>query len=70
MAQGKSTLLSIMAGLQSPDSGTIVFSENELNGLNEESLAQFRLHNIGFVFQDFLLMPSLCVYDNIYCCAP
>jgi len=66
---GKSTLLSLMAGLQSPDSGSIIFSERELTGLNEESLAQFRLHNIGFVFQDFLLIPSLSVYDNIYIAA-
>ncbi len=66
---GKSTLLSIMAGLQAPDSGSIVFDEKQLGVLNEESLASFRLHNIGFVFQDFLLMPSLSVYDNIYIAA-
>ena len=66
---GKSTLLAIMAGLQTPDRGTIRFNDENLNDQSEEQLASFRLHNLGLVFQDFLLIPSLTVYDNIFIAA-
>lgn len=62
---GKSTLLSIVAGLVRPDSGEILFDGQSLNELDEEQLASFRLHNIGFIFQDFKLIPSLTIHDNI-----
>ena len=62
---GKSTLLSIVAGLVRPDSGEILFDGQSLNALDEEELASFRLHNIGFIFQDFKLIPSLTIHDNI-----
>ncbi len=62
---GKSTLLSIVAGLIRPDSGEILFDGQSLNELDEEELASFRLHNIGFIFQDFKLIPSLTIHDNI-----
>ncbi|MCL4338646.1 ABC transporter ATP-binding protein [Patescibacteria group bacterium] len=63
---GKTTLLSIMAGLVSSDSGKVVFSNSDITHYSEEQLAEFRLKNIGIVFQDFKLIPSLSVYDNIY----
>ena len=63
---GKTTLLFIMAGLISPDNGKIFFLEKDLTGYSEEQLSEFRLKNIGIVFQDFKLIPSLSVHDNIF----
>ncbi len=63
---GKTTLLSIMAGLVAPNSGKVVFSNSDITHYSEEQLAEFRLKNIGIVFQDFKLIPSLSVYDNIF----
>jgi len=62
---GKSTLLALMAGLVRPDSGQVLFQEQVISGLDEEKLAAFRLKNIGFIFQDFKLIPSLSTHDNI-----
>jgi putative ABC transport system ATP-binding protein len=62
---GKTTLLSIMAGLISPDGGNVLFSGKDITEYSEEQLAEFRLRNIGIVFQDFKLIPSLSVFDNI-----
>ena len=62
---GKTTLLSVMAGLISPDGGRIFFSGKDITEYSEEQLAAFRLKNIGIVFQDFKLVPSLSVFDNI-----
>ncbi len=62
---GKSTLLAVMAGLIRPDSGQILFRETVINDLDEEKLAALRLHHIGFIFQDFKLIPSLTAHDNI-----
>jgi ABC-type lipoprotein export system ATPase subunit len=62
---GKSTLLAAMAGLVKPDSGQVLFQGSNISDLDEEKLAAFRLQHIGFIFQDFKLIPSLSVYDNI-----
>jgi ABC-type lipoprotein export system ATPase subunit len=62
---GKSTLLAVVAGLVRPDTGQILFQDKDLSSLDEEKLAAFRLHNIGFIFQDFKLIPSLSAHDNI-----
>ena len=63
---GKTTLLSILAGMVAPDSGRIVFEGRDITDYDEERLAHFRLFNIGIVFQDFKIIPSLSVYDNVY----
>jgi len=63
---GKSTLLGIMAGLVKPNEGEVDYSGKRLHNLDEEQLAAFRLNHIGFIFQDFKLIPSLSVYDNIF----
>jgi len=63
---GKSTLLSILSGLVKPDSGRILFNGKDITDFNEEQLAEFRLLNIGIVFQDFKIIPSLSVFDNVY----
>lgn len=62
---GKSTLLAIMAGLVRPDSGQVLFHDKIISDLDEEKLAAFRLNHIGFIFQDFKLIPSLSAHDNI-----
>jgi len=62
---GKSTLLGIMAGLIRPDSGQVEFDGRDIGGLSEDELADFRMKNVGIVFQDFRLIPSLSVADNI-----
>lgn len=62
---GKSTLLGIMAGLVRPDSGKVFYGEEDLTDLDEESLATFRLLHTGIIFQDFKLISSLTVYDNV-----
>jgi len=63
---GKTTLLSILSGLVQPDSGKIFFEGQDITNFDEEQLAQFRLMNIGIVFQDFKIITSLSVYDNVY----
>lgn len=63
---GKTTLLSILAGMVAPDSGKIIFQDEDITGHDEEELANFRLLNVGIVFQDFKIIPSLSVYDNVY----
>ncbi|HAI98327.1 TPA: hypothetical protein DCL30_02140 [Candidatus Peribacteria bacterium] len=62
---GKTTLLSLMAGLVVPDEGEILFEGKEITRMPEEQWAAFRLHHVGFIFQDFRLIPSLSVFDNI-----
>ena len=62
---GKSTLLAVMAGLVQPDSGRVLFQDTVISDHDEEKLAAFRLHHIGFIFQDFKLIPSLTAHDNI-----
>ncbi len=65
---GKSTLLNMIGGLDKPDSGEVVISGKTLSTLTEEELTIFRRRNIGFVFQDYNLISSLNVYENI--CLP
>ncbi|MBM7700601.1 ABC transporter ATP-binding protein [Kurthia huakuii] len=62
---GKSTLLNTIAGFLKPVSGSIHIQNTDLTTLNERSLAAFRLQHLGFIFQNFQLMPSLTTYENI-----
>ena len=62
---GKSTLLHMMGGLDQPTSGSVIVRGNELTKKNEEELTVFRRRNIGFVFQQYNLVPILNVYENI-----
>jgi len=62
---GKSTLLLVTGGLMAPDSGTIKIEEQNPYDLNANARARFRAENIGFVFQQFHLVPYLNVLDNV-----
>jgi putative ABC transport system ATP-binding protein len=62
---GKSTLLSLIGGLDKCDSGSISVDEKNISTLNAEKLADFRRDKVGFVFQQFHLIPTLSVVENI-----
>lgn len=62
---GKSTLLNMMGGLDRPDSGSVMIGGRELLKMKDEELTIFRRRNIGFVFQNYNLLPVLNVYENI-----
>lgn len=62
---GKSTLLNMMGGLDVPTSGSVKVKGKELSELKDEQLTIFRRRNIGFIFQNYNLVPILNVYENI-----
>ena len=62
---GKSTLLYMLGGLDTPTSGSVRVNGQELSGMGKNELAIFRRRKIGFIFQNYNLMPNLTVYDNI-----
>ena len=62
---GKSTVLMVMAGLERPDSGSVVVAGQALNGLDEDALARFRGRTIGIVFQSFHLIPTMTAIENV-----
>lgn len=62
---GKSTLLHMMGGLDIPTSGSVCVRGKELAEMNDEQLTIFRRRNIGFIFQNYNLVPILNVYENI-----
>lgn len=62
---GKSTLLQIMGGLDRPDSGAVMIDGTNLFELKGDQLAVFRRKKIGFIFQDYNLIPSLNVWENV-----
>lgn len=62
---GKSTLLHMLGGLDRPTDGTVMVDGKNIFGLKDEALTIFRRRKIGFVFQNFNLVPVLNVYENI-----
>ena len=62
---GKSTLLNMLGGLDRPTSGSVRVDNFELSKLNDEDLTVFRRQRIGFIFQNYNLVPILNVYENI-----
>ena len=62
---GKSTLLGILAGLDIPSSGEVLWSNRVISELNEEKRAELRKGNLGFVFQSFQLLSHLNAYENV-----
>lgn len=62
---GKSTLLNMLGGLEKPTTGEVLIADKELSKLSDEELTIFRRRNIGFIFQNYNLVPILNVYENI-----
>ncbi|HIX81343.1 MAG TPA: ABC transporter ATP-binding protein [Candidatus Erysipelatoclostridium merdavium] len=62
---GKSTLLHMLGGLDIPNSGKVIIDGEDLSKLNHEQLAIFRRRKVGFVFQQYNLIPDLNVYENV-----
>ena len=62
---GKSTLLNMLGGLDTSTSGTVTIGNTELSDLNDEQLTVFRRRRIGFIFQNYNLIPTLNVWENI-----
>lgn len=63
---GKSTLLNILAALDKPTAGTVILDGKELTKIKESKVAEFRRDNLGFVFQEFNLLDTFSLEDNIY----
>lgn len=62
---GKSTLLSIAAGIQKPSSGSVFWNETDIAEFSDDEISKLRNKNIGFVSQEYSLIPSLNVLDNV-----
>lgn len=63
---GKTTLLNILAALDKPTSGSVKLAGSEISNIRESEIAAFRRNNLGFVFQDFNLLDTFTIEDNIY----
>ena len=63
---GKTTLLNILAALDKPTEGNVILDGNNLSKLKESQISAFRRDNLGFVFQDFNLLETFTLEDNIY----
>lgn len=63
---GKTTLLNILAALDKPTSGSVILDGENISRINESKMANFRRNNIGFVFQDFNLLDTFTLEDNIF----
>jgi putative ABC transport system ATP-binding protein len=62
---GKTTLLNLLGGLDKPDQGQIILNGSALGGMSDDARSDFRLRHIGFIFQNFNLLPVLTAYENV-----
>lgn len=62
---GKSTLLNVMSGLERPENGAVVYDGNDITTLSDSRLTEFRKNNIGFIFQQYYLLPDVDVSKNV-----
>lgn len=62
---GKSTLLNIISGLETVDSGEVIINRQDISSHSQDQLADFRKRNLGFVFQTYNLIPNLTVKENV-----
>ncbi len=62
---GKSTFLNVMSGLERPDSGSVAYGASDITKLSDGELTQFRKDNIGFIFQQYYLLPNMTVEKNV-----
>ena len=63
---GKTTLLNILASLDKPTSGEVLLNGKDITRIKEKEISQFRRKNLGFVFQDFNLLDTFSIKDNIF----
>ena len=62
---GKSTLLSVLSGLTKPDSGSVLYNDRDIAKYTETQLTDFRRGTVGFIFQQYYLLPHLSVDGNV-----
>jgi len=62
---GKTTLLSILSGLERPTAGKVMLDGKDITSATEDELALFRRNNVGFIFQSFNLIPTLSAWENV-----
>lgn len=62
---GKSTLLNVISGLEQPDSGQVIYNATDITTLSDSKLTQFRKANVGFIFQQYYLLPNMSVDKNV-----
>lgn len=62
---GKSTLLNVVSGLERPDGGSVSYDGKDIAGLSDKELTDFRKENIGFIFQQYYLLPNMNVDKNV-----
>src|SRR5438477_4450750 len=62
---GKTTLLNLIGGIDRPDRGDIVIADQPIAALSDDALSDFRARHIGFIFQNFNLLPVLTAYENV-----
>ena len=62
---GKSTLLNVISGLERPDSGNVVYDGRDITKCNDAELTKFRRDTVGFIFQQYYLLPNLTVAKNV-----
>ena len=62
---GKTSLIMLLAGLEKPTSGSIIFENQTISNFNEEELSDFRQNNIGIIFQSFYLIPNYTALENV-----
>ena len=62
---GKSTLLNVISGLERPDSGSVIYDSQNITKYNDAELTKFRRETVGFIFQQYYLLPNLTVAKNV-----
>ncbi|MDE5802838.1 MAG: ABC transporter ATP-binding protein [Lachnospiraceae bacterium] len=62
---GKSTLLNVMSGLEKPDTGEVLYDDRDITKLSDVGLTEFRKETVGFIFQQYYLLPHLNVEKNV-----
>lgn len=62
---GKSTFLNVISGLEYPDSGSVMYDGRDITALSDKNLTEFRRENVGYIFQQYYLLPNMSVEKNV-----